>query len=45
MDHFAKETDELAVAQQNKTLQRNFQGYSTRGGRTSRLRHVLNLAS
>jgi oxygen-independent coproporphyrinogen-3 oxidase len=32
MDHFAKETDELAVAQQNKTLQRNFQGYSTRGG-------------
>jgi oxygen-independent coproporphyrinogen-3 oxidase len=32
MDHFAKETDELAVAQQDKTLQRNFQGYSTRGG-------------
>jgi oxygen-independent coproporphyrinogen III oxidase len=32
MDHFAKETDELAVAQQQKTLQRNFQGYSTRGG-------------
>jgi len=32
MDHFAKPTDELAVAQRNKTLHRNFQGYSTRGG-------------
>lgn len=32
MDHFARPTDELAVAQRNKTLQRNFQGYSTRGG-------------
>jgi oxygen-independent coproporphyrinogen-3 oxidase len=32
MDHFAKEDDELAIAQRNKTLQRNFQGYSTRGG-------------
>ena len=32
MDHFARATDELAVAQRNKTLQRNFQGYSTRGG-------------
>jgi oxygen-independent coproporphyrinogen III oxidase len=32
MDHFARETDELAVAQRRKTLQRNFQGYSTRGG-------------
>ncbi|MBU6400167.1 MAG: oxygen-independent coproporphyrinogen III oxidase [Verrucomicrobia bacterium] len=32
MDHFAKDTDELAVAQEQKTLQRNFQGYSTRGG-------------
>ncbi|MBI5385542.1 MAG: oxygen-independent coproporphyrinogen III oxidase [Verrucomicrobia bacterium] len=32
MDHFAKETDELAVAQKQKTLQRNFQGYSTHGG-------------
>lgn len=31
MDHFAKVTDELTVAQKNKTLQRNFQGYSTRG--------------
>lgn len=29
MDHFAKPTDSLAVAQQNGTLQRNFQGYST----------------
>lgn len=32
MDHFAKPTDELAIAQKNKTLQRNFQGYSTKGG-------------
>ena len=32
MDHFAKETDELTVAQRKKTLQRNFQGYSTHGG-------------
>ena len=32
MDHFALETDELTVAQREKTLQRNFQGYSTRGG-------------
>ena len=29
MDHFAKYDDELAVAQREKTLQRNFQGYST----------------
>jgi oxygen-independent coproporphyrinogen III oxidase len=32
MDHFAKPTDELAVALRGKQLQRNFQGYSTRGG-------------
>jgi oxygen-independent coproporphyrinogen-3 oxidase len=32
MDHFAKRDDELAVAQRNKQLQRNFQGYSTRAG-------------
>ena len=31
MDHFSRPDDELAVAQRNKTLQRNFQGYSTRG--------------
>ena len=31
MDHFARPDDELAVAQRSKTLQRNFQGYSTRG--------------
>ncbi len=30
MDHFAKAKDELVLAQRNKTLQRNFQGYSTR---------------
>lgn len=30
MDHFAKETDELSVAQKDGTIQRNFQGYSTR---------------
>jgi oxygen-independent coproporphyrinogen-3 oxidase len=32
MDHFAKPTDELALAQREKKLQRNFQGYSTRAG-------------
>ena len=32
MDHFARANDELAIAQQKKTLQRNFQGYSTHGG-------------
>jgi oxygen-independent coproporphyrinogen-3 oxidase len=29
MDHFALPGDELVAAQKNKTLQRNFQGYST----------------
>ena len=29
MDHFARPTDELAVAQAQGTLHRNFQGYST----------------
>ncbi len=32
MDHFAKETDELTIAQKEKSLQRNFQGYSTKLG-------------
>ena len=32
MDHFARPTDELAIAQGRKRLQRNFQGYSTRAG-------------
>ena len=32
MDHFARPDDELAIAQRNKKLQRNFQGYSTRSG-------------
>lgn len=32
MDHFAKPDDELAIAQKEKTLHRNFQGYSTRAG-------------
>jgi oxygen-independent coproporphyrinogen-3 oxidase len=32
MDHFARPTDELAIAQRQKKLQRNFQGYSTRAG-------------
>ncbi len=32
MDHFARADDELAVAQRQRTLQRNFQGYSTHGG-------------
>ena len=30
MDHFAKETDELSIAQREGTIQRNFQGYSTK---------------
>jgi len=30
MDHFAKPTDELAVAQRQRKLHRNFQGYSTK---------------
>ena len=29
MDHFAKKSDDLAIALENGTLQRNFQGYST----------------
>jgi len=32
MDHFARPSDELALAQAKKQLQRNFQGYSTRAG-------------
>jgi oxygen-independent coproporphyrinogen III oxidase len=32
MDHFAKPGDELAVAQRQGTLHRNFQGYSTFAG-------------
>jgi oxygen-independent coproporphyrinogen-3 oxidase len=32
MDHFAKPNDELALAQREKQLQRNFQGYSTHAG-------------
>ncbi len=32
MDHFAKKTDEMATAQLNKTMYRNFQGYSTKAG-------------
>jgi len=32
MDHFARPNDELTIAQKNKTLQRNFQGYSTKNG-------------
>ncbi len=32
MDHFAKPDDELAIAQREKTLYRNFQGYSTHAG-------------
>ncbi|MWN06429.1 oxygen-independent coproporphyrinogen III oxidase [Gilliamella sp. Pas-s95] len=31
MDHFAKPTDELAIAQQENQLHRNFQGYTTQG--------------
>mgnify|MGYP003341164587 CR=1 FL=1 len=32
MDHFAKPNDELTIAQKNKSLNRNFQGYSTKAG-------------
>ncbi len=32
MDHFARPSDELAVAQRNGTLHRNFQGYTTKAG-------------
>ncbi len=32
MDHFAKPDDELAVAQRQRTLHRNFQGYTTKAG-------------
>ncbi len=32
MDHFAKLDDELTIAQREKSLQRNFQGYSTKAG-------------
>jgi oxygen-independent coproporphyrinogen-3 oxidase len=32
MDHFAKPNDELAVAQRERTLHRNFQGYTTKAG-------------
>jgi len=32
MDHFAWPTDELAIAQQQRTLHRNFQGYTTKAG-------------
>ncbi len=32
MDHFSKPDDELAIAQREKKLYRNFQGYSTHAG-------------
>lgn len=32
LDHFARPDDELARAQRDGTMQRNFQGYSTAGG-------------
>jgi oxygen-independent coproporphyrinogen-3 oxidase len=32
MDHFSLPGDELATAQQNRTLHRNFQGYTTKAG-------------
>lgn len=32
LDHFARPDDELAIAQREGTLHRNFQGYSTRAG-------------
>jgi oxygen-independent coproporphyrinogen-3 oxidase len=46
MDHFARTEDELAIAQKQRTLQRNFQGYSTRGGADIyAFRHVLHISS
>jgi oxygen-independent coproporphyrinogen-3 oxidase len=32
MDHFALPGDELGIAQKNRTLHRNFQGYTTKAG-------------
>lgn len=32
MDHFARPEDELCLAQKNRTLHRNFQGYTTKAG-------------
>ena len=32
MDHFARPGDELAIAQRDRTLHRNFQGYTTKAG-------------
>jgi oxygen-independent coproporphyrinogen-3 oxidase len=32
MDHFARPNDELCIAQANRTLHRNFQGYTTKAG-------------
>jgi oxygen-independent coproporphyrinogen III oxidase len=32
MDHFARPEDELATAQRERTLHRNFQGYTTKAG-------------
>jgi oxygen-independent coproporphyrinogen-3 oxidase len=32
MDHFARPQDELSLAQRNRTLHRNFQGYTTKAG-------------
>lgn len=32
LDHFAKPDDELSVAKKNRTLHRNFQGYTTKAG-------------
>jgi oxygen-independent coproporphyrinogen-3 oxidase len=32
MDHFAKPNDELALARKERTLWRNFQGYTTKAG-------------
>jgi oxygen-independent coproporphyrinogen-3 oxidase len=32
MDHFARPDDELSLARRNRTLHRNFQGYTTKAG-------------
>jgi oxygen-independent coproporphyrinogen III oxidase len=45
MDHFAKPTDELAVALKAGTLHRNFMGYTTRAGQADLLGFGLSAIS
>jgi len=45
MDHFALPDDELVIAQQEKTLQRNFQGYSTHANSDIRAFGISSISS